>query len=350
MLLGLYAGAVADRHDRRRIIVTGNVIRVLALGALAVTIGTGRVTIGIVLVALLAIATVETFVDSASRTILPMIVKPADLGLANARFTVGWLGLNQLAGPPLGAGLYVVGQAYPFVAQTVCMAAGALLVARVVVPAMPATGARRHVAHEMRDGLAWTWRHRAMRALVLQILLFNLTYGASFGVLVLYAAQRLALPEAGFGALAAATALGGLLGSVSYGWLTRHVSIADIMRYGLVVETLTHLALAVTTTPAVALGVLFVFGIHIAYWATTAAAVRQRAVPTQLQGRVGSVYTVAMLGGMVGGSAIGGQLAAQFGITAPYWFGFVGSALILAALWRELGHVAHEDARRLAGS
>lgn len=167
-------------------------------------------------------------------------------------------------------------------------------------------------------------------------------------MLVLYAAQRLGLSEVGFATLMTATALGGVLGTVSYGWLTARVSIADVMRYGLVLETGTHLVLALTTHPVVAVGILFLFGVHIAYWATTASAIRQRAVPAPLQGRVGSIYVMAMLGGMVAGTVICGWLATGWGITAPYWFGFVGSALILAGLWRELGHVAHEDAARLA--
>ena len=134
--------------------------------------------------------------------------------------------------------------------------------------------------------------HISMRALVAQIVLFNLTYGASWGVLVLYAAQRLGLDERGFGVLAMVTAIGGVLGTLSYPWLTERVSLADIMRYGLILETGTHLVLALTRSPAVALGILFLFGIHIAYWATTASAIRQRAAPAQLQGRVLSLIHI----------------------------------------------------------
>lgn len=346
-VLGLYAGALADRYDRRRIILWGNAARVLGLSMLTALIGAGRAGIGTVLLVLFLVAVVETFVDSASRTVLPMIVPKADLGIAAARFTFGWVGLNQLIGAPVGAALFALGPAWPFAAQTVLMGLGGVLIARVLLPPVP-RGPRRHVLHEIAEGLAWSWRHRAMRALVLQILLFNLTYGASWGVLVLYAAQHLRLDELGFGAMTLATALGSLLGTVTYGWLTRHVSIADIMRYGLILETLTHLALALTSSPAVALVVLFLFGIHIAYWATTASAVRQRAIPMALQGRVGAVYVMAMLGGMAAGSALGGVLADRWGILAPYWFGFVGSAILTALLWRELGHVAHEDAKILA--
>jgi len=346
-VFSLYAGALADRLDRRRIIIWGNVARFVALSVMSALIANGRATIAAILVVLLAVAVVETFVDAASRTVLPMIVSKGDLGIAGARFTFGWVGLNQLAGAPIGAALFVIGPAWPFAVQTILMGLGAVLLARVRLPVVERRP-RRHVVHEIGEGLRWAWEHRPMRALVLQIFLFNLTYGASWGVLVLYAAQRLGLDEVGFGAMTTATALGSLLGTVTYGWLARHVSIADIMRYGLIIETLTHLGLALTATPAVALGILGIFGIHIAYWATTATAVRQRATPMELQGRVGAAYTMAMLGGMAIGNVIGGVLAERWGILAPYWFGFVGSALLTALLWGELGHLAHEDAKILA--
>jgi len=51
----------------------------------------------------------------------------------------------------------------------------------------------------------------------------------------------------------------------------------------------------------------------------------------------------------VAGAAIAGPLANQWGITAPFWFAFVGSAVILALIWNQLGHIAHADEETLAG-
>jgi predicted MFS family arabinose efflux permease len=71
--------------------------------------------------------------------------------------------------------------------------------------------------------------------------------------------------------------------------------------------------------------------------------VRQRAVPAQFQGRVGSVYLTGVVGGIVIGSALGGLVASAWGVTAPFWFAFAGSALILAVIWRSLLNIAHAD-------
>lgn len=342
-LFGLLAGALADRLDRRLLVLAGDIGRAVVLAVLVVLIATDRVDIGTLLAALFVVATLETFADGAHTTVLPMIVARPDLGVANARFQFGLMGINRLAGPPLGAALFTAGVVWPFVAHLVCMAFGALLFARIVLPRPERRGGRTHVVHDIAEGFRWSMRHPAMRALNLQIVTFNVTYGAAFAVLVYYAQERLGLGAGGYGALLAATAAGGVLGAASYGWLERHVPIRDIMRYGLVLETLTHLTLAWTASAWVAGGILLLFGIHESYWGATASSVRQRAVPDELQGRVASVYVMFMMGGIVAGSALGGLIAGRWGVTAPYWFGFVGSGLILACLWRELGRIAHAD-------
>jgi predicted MFS family arabinose efflux permease len=66
-------------------------------------------------------------------------------------------------------------------------------------------------------------------------------------------------------------------------------------------------------------------------------------VPSEFQGRVGSVYMMGVHGGLVVGAAIGGLVARAGGVTAPFWFAFVGSAMILVVIWQALGHIAHAD-------
>jgi predicted MFS family arabinose efflux permease len=143
----------------------------------------------------------------------------------------------------------------------------------------------------------------------------------------------------GFGLLTTAVALGGIVGVTAYGRLTSRFSLGDIMRTGLLVETATHLTLAITTSQIVALGTLVVFGAHAFIWGTTSEVVRQRAVPDELLGRVTGVYRVANIGGLVIGTPIGGLLARNYGITAPFWFGFIGSALLVVVLWRRFDDI-----------
>jgi predicted MFS family arabinose efflux permease len=342
LVFGLFAGVVADRHDRRRIVAGVNLFRSLVLVVLTTMIVTGAVNIALVLITLFVLGTAEAFADAASSTLIPSLVDRADLGVANARQQGAVLLLNQLVTPPIGAFLFAIGMAIPFGANAAGFALGAVLVWRVA----GSTRAERsdgesHLRREIADGVRWLVHHPPMRTLALTILLFNVTYGAAWSVLVLYAGQRLGMDAFGFGLMTAAMAVGGIIGTVAYGTLERRFSLADLMRVGLLIETGTHLVLALTTSPQVALGTLVVFGAHAFVWGTTSTVVRQRAVPDTLMGRVGSVYRIAIMGGIVIGTPIGGLLARQFGITAPFWFGFVGSALLVAILWRQFAKIVH---------
>jgi MFS family permease len=342
LLFGVIGGVAADRFDRKRMVIVANIGRALVLVALVATIVTGTVNIALVLSALFVLGTAETFADSASSTLLPGLVAREDLGIANARMQGGFLLTNQLLTPPIGAFLFVIGMALPFAANAAAFALGAVLISRITTSARERAGQGSGVREEMVEGIRWLLAHPPMRTLALTIFTFNVTFGAAWSVLVLYAGERLGMNEVGFGLLTTAVAVGGVVGIGSYGWLERRYSLGNIMRVGLLVETGTHLSLALTTSPGVALATLVVFGAHAFVWGTTSTVVRQRAVPDELLGRVGGVYRVAIVGGLVIGTPLGGVLAKTFGITAPFWFGFIGSALLVAILWRQFDHIAHQ--------
>ncbi len=341
LLFGVLGGAAADRFDRRRMVVVVNLIRSLVLIALAATIVSDSVNIAVVLGALFLLGTAETFADSASSTLLPGLVARDDLPIGNSRMQGAFVLTNQLLTPPIGAFLFAVGMALPFATNAACFALGALLVSRVVVSTRTELRERAGLRSEMAEGIRWLVAHPPMRTLAITIFTFNVTFGAAWSVLVLYASDRLGMDVVGFGLLTTAIAVGGIVGIGSYGGLVRRFSLADIMRVGLLIETGTHLVLALTTSPTIALATMVVFGAHAFVWGTTSEVVRQRAVPNELLGRVGGVYRVAIVGGMVIGVPIGGLLARTYGITAPFWFGFFGSALLVTILWRQFDNIVH---------
>ncbi len=352
LVFGLYAGVLSDRLDRRRIVIAADGVRAVVLGALVVMMIAGNVSVTAALVALGLLATAEVFADNTSMTLTPMLVHRDDLALANSRLQTGFITLNQLVGPPIGAALFAAGRAWPFVTEAVLVAAGVLLVSRLRLPAhgRDSTAVASSVWRDIAEGFRWTVHHAAVRTLSLTILIFNITFGAAWSVLVLYAQQRLGLGAVGFGLLVTVSAIGGLIGSALYGWITRRVSLGNVMRAGLIIETLTHMALALTTSPWLASLIFAVFGAHAFIWGTTSITVRQRAVPSHLQGRVSSVNTISVYGGLVAGLAIGGLLASRYGVTAPFWFAFIGSAVFVCLLWRELSRIAHTDEQPLPTS
>ncbi|WGX98678.1 MFS transporter [Nocardioides sp. L-11A] len=344
LLFGLLAGAVADRVDRKRMVVVANLLRTVVLVALCGTILTGVVSIALVLTAMFLLGTAEVFADTAYRTFLPMLVARSDLGIANARLQAGFITLNQFAGAPLGAALFAVGTVVPFGAQIGCGLLGVVLVSRIALPPGPVRGEiDTHVLRDIADGLRWLAAHPPVRTLALVIVTFNITWAAAWAMLVLYSLDVLHLGPIGYGLLTTASAAGGLVGIVLYGWLERHIPLATLMRVCLALEVLMHLGFALTRVPWVAVLIMFGFGVYAFVWGTLSQAVRQRAVPTAYQGRVGSVYSVSIYAGTVIGSGLGGVIAEHGGVLAPFWFAFVGSAITLALVWRQLGHIAHAD-------
>jgi MFS family permease len=366
LLFGLHAGAIADRFDRRRLVMVANAARAVVLAGLCVFLVTGVANIWIVLAVAFLYGTAEVFVDTAGSTLLPMLVQPADLGIGNARLQAGYLVANQFAGPPLGAFLFAAGTAWPFLLEAMCVSLAVVLISRMArtpVPARPSTGSGtqestgtqessgtqestgpQEVVHppvhtDIAEGLRWLWRNPPVRMLVLIILLFNVTWAAPWGVLVLYATEHLHMGAVGYGALTTASAVGGLLATVSFGWLERHVSFATLMRVVLSLEVLMHLSFALTTTGWVALVIMFFFGAYAFVWGTISTTVRQRLVPAALQGRVASVNMVGVFGGMVIGQAIGGVIAELWGLTGPWWFAFAGAALTLVFVWKPISHI-----------
>lgn len=345
LVLGLYAGAIADRVDRRRLVMAANAARVVVLAVLAVAIATGHVSVAVVLGAMLLLGVAEVFADTATNTLLPMLVRPDDLGIGNARFQGSFLVANHIVGPPLGAFLFAAGMAVPFVTQGVLVALAVVLVGRIVLPVhVPAGDGHSHVLRDIREGLRWVWHHDAVRTLAVVIVAFNITWGAAWAVLVLYAVDHLQMGEVGFGLLTSAAAVGGIVSTSLYDRIERRFDLATVMKACLTLEVLTHLSFAVAPNGAWAMGTMVVFGAYAFVWSAVSTAVRQRATPTALQGRVSSVYSVCVFGGVVLGQLLGGAIAETWGLTAPFWFAFVGAGITLALVWRQLAHIAHVPA------
>ena len=182
------------------------------LAVLSLMIVTDSINVAVVLTVMFVLGTAETFADITTNTLLPMLVEKADLGIANSRLMVGFISANQLAGPPIGAFLFVVGMACPFAAQATLVALGAILVSRISAAKPTDVMTHDRPRKQIIEGLRWLWNHPPVRTLTITIVSFNVTFGAAWSVLVLYAEERLGLGEIGFGLLATASAVGACSG------------------------------------------------------------------------------------------------------------------------------------------
>jgi MFS family permease len=344
LLFGLLAGEVVDRTDRRRLMIIGHVVRALLLGVLVAAVVGGQLTLTLVYAVLFLLGTAETFADNAGSTLVAAIVPSRQLGVANSRLVGTRIVSNQLAGPPLGAFLFAVGLAVPFTVEAALLGLAAVCIAQlpadtsVMTPAPGESLRRRLLA-----GARWLRGNAPVRRLAIVIALFNVTFGATYAILVLYALERLGLDEAGFGLLLSASAAGGLVGAAFFERLEARFSYTTLLRTGLVVESATHLLLGATTSVWVAATVLVAFGVHEATWGSLSNTIRLRATPTELQGRVNGIYLLAVFGPMSLGAVLGGVIAESFGLLAVFWVGGAGAAVTTVWAWRGLADLSRYD-------
>ena len=344
VLFGLLAGEVVDRTDRRRLMIVGHVVRSLLLVVLVTAVVGDRLTLQLVYAVLFLLGTAETFADNAGSTLVAAVVPDRVLGAANARLVGTRIVSNQLAGPPLGAFLFAVGIALPFTAEAVLFALAAALIARL--PADTSVMVRDHgerLRTRLTAGAQWLRGNAPVRRLAIVIALFNLSFGATYSILVLYAFERLGLDEAGFGLLLSASAVGGLAGAAAYERLEARFSYATLLRAGLVVESATHLLLGATTSVWVASVVLVAFGVHEATWGSLSQTIRLRATPADLQGRVNGIYLLAVFGPLSVGALLAGWLAESFGLLSVFWVGGAGASLTTVWAWRGLADLSRYD-------
>ncbi len=331
LLFALPVGALADRIDRRRMMVGANSIRVALPAALMLAVVLDLGSIWMLYAVAFGLGIAETVYDTSAQSILPQLVDRAQLSRANSRLFAAELTANQFAGPPLAGFLVAAGVAVAFAAPAAlwAVALGALL----LVHGSFRVEASRHTSlrADIAEGVRFLWRHRLLRALAVMTGVFNLASNATFSVFVLFAvgsASAMGLSEPAFGVLFATTAVGSLLGSL----VAERIELALGRARTLLLSVLSGVLLvgvpAVTTNPFLIGAGLFAGGVGIMLWNVVVVALRQRITPDRLLGRVNSGYRLLAWGTIPLGAVVGGVLAELLGLR---WV-FATMALLMLAL------------------
>jgi predicted MFS family arabinose efflux permease len=232
---------------------------------------------------------------------------------ANGRLFASQAVALQFAGPPLGGLLFAVAVPAPFWVNALTFAIAALLVTCMRTQRKERPALRPKVA----EGLRWLVKHKALRTVTVVSATTNLCIAMTAATLVLFAQHRLGLTDAGFGALLATLACGGVAGGMLAERLlgyrnTVTVTVVLIPLMWLGIATVAH------DLPTVAVFAV-VSSFCTAVWGVATATLRQRAVPTDLLGRVSSAQTLITWGVQPIGALLGGLTADYFGLLAP-WF------------------------------
>jgi MFS family permease len=341
LLFALPGGVLVDRVDRRRLMVAIDWIRVVAMAVLATALLAGRGGILLLDGVLFFINTGEVVFRSASQTMIPSVVPRASLERANGWLVGGTTLMQQMIAGPFGGFLFVVAACVPFFVNAGTYAASAVLVGLLSGTYRAAARTREDSHHgvrlvraELAEGFRWLAGQRVLRTMTVLIGLLNLTLTAATAVLVLLVKERLHLGAVGYGTLFTCEAAGAILGSICGDRLIRRVTATWTIRIGLLVEAGLHLVLATSRSAYFVGFMLFAFGVHAALWTIVGSSLRQRLTPPEMLGRVTSTSLFISAGGNCAGALLGGVIATRFGITAPYWTGFVIAVIVSATTWR----------------
>ncbi len=323
VLSALPAGAIADRADRRRVLVGGNLVRVLTLGGLAGIAAATDLRLAIVYLAALAASSTEVLVDTTAQATVPGLVPDARLDGANARLMVTQRIGNDAIGAPIGAALAGVGAVALFAPSALLYAVATLAALRLrpdrgrrVASAGPAVPVLRALRGEVAEGLTYLRGHRILRRLAIAAALSNLGNTAFGAVAVLYVVGPLGLPASAFGFLLVAIAVGGLLGGLVAEALLRRIGVAAGIRAGFAGAVVAYLVIAVTVDVPVVAGASVALGACSMVINVAARTLRQRLVPGALLGRTtASMAAIALVATPVG-AVLGGVIAELVGIRA----------------------------------
>ncbi len=338
LLFSFITGVYVDRFDKRKILMIANILRAVAIGGLALAIGLDGASIPLIYTALFLLGVGDTLADGGAVTLLTNIVNKDQINVANSRLqatnTIG----RQLAGPPLGAYLFVLAAALPFGLDAISFVIAALLIASIRVgTSVPSqTVERKSVIKEIKEGFAYLKQMPLLKNLTYLNFLVNITSMAIFATLVIYAKEQLGLSPLGYGLLLSTAAVGGVIGSFLSPALQKRFSNTTLLRGVLILEAVFNVSFVFVHSPWVA-GVLYgLWSIVGVIWFITILSLRQQAVPSHLLGRVNGIYNFYRMGGLAVGGLVGGFWVSQFGVTGPFWIGGFVVGLLTIVYWRKL--------------
>ncbi|MHB8331929.1 MAG: MFS transporter [Candidatus Dormibacteria bacterium] len=323
MAFRLPAGAIADRVNRRTLMLASDLVRLLALGGLGVAVVAGLASWQLVLVVAFVQGAASTFFGPAQRALVRTVVPPEQRAAASARNEAGTYGAT-VAGPPLGGALFAVARTAPFLADAASYAISLLTVLGLRGHFSPEPGKveRQGLHRDIAIGIRFVWDTPFLRALVIQLPLMNFAFnGAIFAMVVILRVHGVYPPV--IGAAESLIAVGGLMGAVGAPWMQRRLSLSWLFLLSCWGGT-ALLAVAAWQAGSVIMAIPIGLAIFLAPAANASIFAHETLItPNELQGRVDSVLLFASMGLAVVAPAAAGWFIAEIS---------GGAALLIFAL------------------
>ena len=331
LVLSLPLGVLIDRVERRRLLTVSTAARGALYGVVTLLVVSKQMNIALLITLVALIAVFEVVFDMSAQAFLPSLVAAEYLERANGRLYAVEVVANSFVGLPFGALFFAAAAFAPFGVQTVALGIAALLIVglRPQTPFVPVAGERASLWADIRTGLRWLAKHRLLRLLAVLLGLVNMAHMFAASVFAKFARDVLGIGPRGFGLLLGVSAAGAIVGGLIGDRVAKLFgpAMALVVSYAMfaVLDVLPGLFPNVAVV-VVAGTLMSVFGTT---WNVITVSLRQRLIPSELFGRVNSVYRFLGTGSTSIGAVIGGQLAYRYGLRATY---LVSGALLLTAL------------------
>jgi len=321
LFISLHAGAIVDRSDKRKLMITGDTFRGSLVALLAILVAMDAVQIWMLWVIALCLGVAEVFFDNAAQAILPSVVDPQLLEKANGRRYSAEMTANIFLGTPLGGALFAVAVWLPFGVDAVSYFAAAMLVVPLrgsfKTEADPSRS-ETTLSEEVRQGFRWLWSSRILRGMATALALTNLGLGMTPGLFILYVREELGVGEAWYGAMLGIMAVGGITaGLVGERIIVRLGKIGTLYAMAFVwVIVMATIGLVPVLAVVLVAETIGVFAVTL--WNIGTVSLRQQLVPSEIFGRVNSVYRWFAWGALPIGAVIGGVIAQNSNQRMPY--------------------------------
>jgi MFS family permease len=315
LFLAVVAGVLADRVDRRRLLVLTNLAGAACAASLAVLTSLGIVDYWHVLVLAFLAGLALTVQMPASQAVVSTIVDRTSIGNAVALNSAQYNLMRILA--PTAAALFIAAGslALGFWVNAIALLVVAGILASLAIPSTRAADrVQAALWLDLRDGIRFVAANRVLAVVVMLPAipaLFVLNY---LTFLPVYARDILATGPAGLGLLAGAIGVGALAGALSTAALRPSGGSGRMMLGGLAIVGVSLATFALSTNLALSMAALAVQGAcQVAYYATTNTLI-QVLVPARLRGRVLSLYVLTSIGLIPIANVIGGAIAERQGV------------------------------------
>ncbi|HEY0201871.1 MAG TPA: MFS transporter [Burkholderiaceae bacterium] len=334
LLLGPYAGVLADRHPRRPLLLACQVLGLLLASGLALSSLSAEPGVGLLLAASSGTGLLNALEMPVRQALLGALIGNRDL--RDNALALNSLSFNaaRLIGPPLAGLLFThYGAALCFALNALSYLAALYSLRRM--PVMPAP-VNPHARAGLDQALRWLRDTHPARWLLLAAGISSLCLAPFMALLPVYARDIFALDPAGLGQLLGASGLGALLATLLLASRRNQWRLETFMAGGALLFGLSCLGFACNRHLWLAWPLMVAAGAGLVACVTSSGILLQSLVTDALRGRVMALHGMAYVGSMPLGSLLAGGLAAQLSVPAAFAIAGLGMLILSALLLRWL--------------